>query len=473
MKGLQDSIKEKDAVLKRSYTYSDRLPDVTLINMNLMLVKIGKEYDRENYIPLGILYIASFLEKKGYNVEFIDYQLFSHAEFFDVDLFIKALGKTAPVVGFSCMSNLFPFTVICAKRLKEINPDCKVILGGVGPSPVAKETIETFPFIDSVVTGEGELNMLKIMEGELEALPPVRIAKDLDEIGLPAFSLIDFNDYDAKPSTISSRGCPYSCTFCTEPHNFGAGVRYRSIDLLVEELELIHKASGETLFLFQDDILPLDRERFKKMMKAFEKLSFPIQWKCFGRVDLMNEEIMKEMVDHGCIQIRYGIESGANSILKKIRKGFSIEEAYEVTKQSAALFESVHASFIWGYPFEDEDEFQQTLEWVAKFQDAGATVLLFEFAPLPGSEIYKQYNEGLKFTRDDYSIFVVTGHESVGEKNYKINSNYNEIYQLIEKYPKIFPGFYKYHNKDLLRKKHRLSQYFVTRRNAPKNEADL
>ncbi|MBW2086055.1 MAG: cobalamin-dependent protein, partial [Deltaproteobacteria bacterium] len=246
---------EGEPQVRRSRTREDDAPDVTLINLNLMLINNAGRFDQQNYIPLGLLYIAAFLEREGYNVEFIDYQLFSHSREFDAALFCQAIGTPARLVGFSCMSNLLPFTIVCAEKLKESHPECKIVLGGVGPSPVAREIVEAFPFIDSVVEGEGELIMLDFLREDMVPLPSRRIVKNLDTLPLPAYSLLDFNHYDAAPSMITSRGCPYRCTFCTEPHNFGGVVRHRTIDSVIEELELVHSLSGCTLFLFQDDIL--------------------------------------------------------------------------------------------------------------------------------------------------------------------------------------------------------------------------
>ncbi|MBW1709194.1 MAG: radical SAM protein [Deltaproteobacteria bacterium] len=459
--------------VRLSRTRNGDPPDVTLINLNLMLINNAGRFDQQNYIPLGLLYIAACLEREGCNVEFIDYQLFSHSRNFDADLFVKKIISPAKIIGLSCMSNLLPFTILCAEKLKKHHPECKVILGGVGPSPVAKEIIKAFPFIDSVVEGEGELAMLDFVRGHIAPLPPRRVIKDLDTLPLPSYSLLDFDFYDAAPSIISSRGCPYRCTFCTEPHNFSGAVRYRSVDSVIEELELVHSLSGCELFLFQDDILPLDRARFKKLFKGFGKLSFPIEWKCFSRVDLMDEDLMREMTDNGCVQIRYGIESGSNNTLKRIKKGFKIEKAYEIAKKSIKHFPSVHASFIWGYPFESMDEFETTLDWVSRFEDAGITVLLFEYSPLPGSQIYREYKGELNFSKETYSFFIVTGHEVVSTDGFNTKPKTSPIYKMIMKYPQIFSGFYKYENTTSYWKNERLEQYRLTGRTSARNEYDL
>jgi radical SAM superfamily enzyme YgiQ (UPF0313 family) len=187
----------------------------------------------------------------------------------------------------------------------------------------------------------------------------------------------------------------------------------------------------------------------------------------------MDDDLMREMVDSGCVQVRYGIESGSNKTLKRIKKGFTIEKAYEISMRSVKHFSSVHASFIWGYPFEDRNEFEATLEWARRFEDAGVTVLLFEYSPLPGSQLYKEFNGELKFSNDNYSLFIITGHEVVTEKGFDAQPEFSPIYQLIKKHPKIFSGFYKYENTTHLWKSERLQQYRLTGRTSARNEYDL
>lgn len=462
----------RQAKLPRKRTHAGSPADVTLVNLNLMLVNAGWYYDDENYIPLGLLYIAGHLEQQGFNVELVDYQLWAECRRFDREAFVEALGPLPPVVGLSCMSNLLPFAILVAEEIKRCHPQCTVVLGGVGPSPVAAGITQAFPWVDIVVEGEGELIMADILRGKRDRLPARRQVQDLDTLPLPAYSLLDLPLYIDSRSMVTSRGCPWKCTFCTEPDNFGS-LRYRSVESIIAEIELLHGLGEHGAFLFQDDILPLNRKRFGRMLEAFRALSFPIEWKCFSRVDLMDEELMAEMVASGCVQIRYGIESGSNETLATIRKGFTIEKAFEVTRQSVKHFPSVHASFIWGYPFETVAAFEETISWVERFDDAGATVLLFEYAPLPGSALYRAHRQGLKFSRSDYSIFVVTGHEVLnGDGSYSVRPAWEAMYRLIEGHPEIFSGFYHYESAELLKMKQRLERYHDARRTPARNDHD-
>jgi anaerobic magnesium-protoporphyrin IX monomethyl ester cyclase len=446
---------------------------VSMVNLNLMSVSGSRFPDRENYTPLGPLYIAASLEKDGVNVEFIDYQLFRQSRSFDPALFARALGQTAPIVGLSCMSNLLPFSILLAGEIKTLAPETVVVLGGVGPSPVREEILSAFPFVDIVVEGEGEISMGEIARGSRDAAPPHRLVADLDTLPLPAYSLLDFRSYVPARSMITSRGCPHRCTFCTEPHNFGGIARLRSVASVVEEIELLHSLHPHTTFLFQDDMLPVSRPRFHELLSAFRALSFPITWKCFSRIDLMDADLMLEMAKSGCVQVRYGVESGSNATLERIGKSFTIEQAHQTVVASLDYFPSVHASFMWGFPFEDWQGFEDTLSWVERFEAAGVSVLLFEFSPLPGSRLYHEFRDGLRFSPEAYSSFVVTGHEVVrGDGSYLATTASEPMYRLIRDHPDIFPGFYHYPRTEELRQRQRLTHLKASGRTPRRNEYD-
>lgn len=457
----------------RKKTNPNKVADITLINLNLMLVNHQRRLERQNYIPLGILYVAAYLEKNAFNVEFIDYQLYSHSSLFQIDDFVKKISNFAPVVGLSCMSNLLPFAILLAKRIKQFRPKCKIVLGGVGPSPVAKQISREFNFVDYVVVGEGELQMLEIMQKGFLNDSDKKVLLDLNSLPLPAYHLLQLACYDAAPSLITSRGCPHKCLFCTEPHNFGGSLRFRDIDSVKEEVDLLYSLTGQKLFLFQDDSLIINRTRFQKLVYKLNKMHFLFLWKCFARIDEIDDELMKYMAYNGCVQIRFGIESGSNKILKKIGKPFSIEQAFEIVVKSSYYFPSVHTSFMWGFPFETKKDFQKTIFWIDKFKKAGITVLLFEYSPLPGSDIYKNWNNNLIFNQKHYSSFVLTGSENIIRNRYESHKGSIPTFNLIKKFPNIFPGFYHYKNIDYIYKYKMISSYRQTSRTPLKNEYDL
>ena len=125
---------------------------ITLVNMNLLYIRLDDRIDYEAHPPLGLLYLTSVLEQKGFSVDLVDYQILPRtrkdADPFDLDTALRYIGETAGIVGFSCMANLLPFTLLVAERLKQQHPEKTILLGGVGPFSVEPLILERFPWID-------------------------------------------------------------------------------------------------------------------------------------------------------------------------------------------------------------------------------------------------------------------------------------------------------------------------------------
>ena len=442
--------------------------DITLVNINLMFAVVDRSVDFQVYEPLGLLYIAACLEREGYNVDFRDYQLSVKQNLqnpFDLEQFARFMRGAANIVGFSCMSNLLPFTLLAAKRLKQDNPQAVVILGGVGPTGVAREIIENFDWIDYVCCGEGEISMVGLMtrlksgartgfrsyeptpgfysrvNGGVKYKAQPRIT-DLDSLPSPAYHLIDFKDYDAACSIITSRGCSYRCSFCTETNHWNNRVVFRGIESVIDEIRFIAEHSVKKVFLFQDDQITFNRDRAKCLFQRMVDEDLNMYWKCFARVDLINAELLSLMAKSGCIQVRFGVESGCNNILEQIGKGFTIEQAYQTVQEAIDYIPSVHVSFIWGYPFETVAQCRETMKWVQRFQDVGCTVLNFLLSPLPNSKIYQDYKGPLDFNERIMANFNCSGGENITQKGTGIFKNSRYMFDFIRKHPKIFPGFY-------------------------------
>lgn len=459
------------------------LKDITLVNLNLMFGTVNGKIDFQAYFPIGITQIASSLEKAGFTVDFRDYQLFVKKDMgmaFDLDRFCHFLKGSSRVVGLSCMSNLLPFALLAAKRLKELFPDKIIILGGVGPTGVPGEIMENFGWVDFVCSGEGELGTTLLMEslrrngwdkeqvgdipgyfyrksGRVVSREPRRI-EDLDRLPFPAYHLVKTKEYDAAFSLVTTRGCPYRCTFCTETNHWKNKVTYRGIDSVIEEMRLIRKFSAKKVVLFQDDQITLDRARAVELFTRIKKARLGLYWKGFVRANLVDEELLKLMAESGCIQVRFGIESGSNSVLKKIRKGFTIEEATRKVLLASKYIPSVHASFIWGYPLEIEslEDCVETTKWIYYYCRKNVTSLPFLLSPLPNSEIFRKYKGPLDFNAKLQANFNISGAEDLNMRGVRIFDRTRYIFDFIRKYPRIFPGFFLYDYKNNIRPKQKI-----------------
>jgi radical SAM superfamily enzyme YgiQ (UPF0313 family) len=437
--------------------------DITLVNLNMLFMRYGEQVERELHVPLGCLYLTQAMEDAGLTVDFRDYQLAACADPFDLAEFLKFVENPAPVIGLSCMANLLPFSILAMKALRERYPDRRLVLGGVGPKAVEEKILERFPWIDVVASGEGERVGPALVRalgtgGDLAAVPSIsyraaggRIVRtpdaprivDLDSIPFPAFHRVDLKRY-AGYGMMTSRGCPYLCTFCSVAPVWNLESHSRSPANIVAEMVHLHREAGVTLFLFQDEFFVSGKAQVMEFCRQLRGTGLPLEWKAFGRVNLVDEEMMHAMADAGCLELRFGIESGSDRILKIIRKGFTAAESLAVVPKAARIFRRVDAFFVWGFPFETMEDFNQSLFQMVTMRMMGARILPSLLSLLPQTELYRDWAGRVPLEFCPYLMpeFVFTGHEICRGGDVEIPERYRDYFALILAHPDIFSGFY-------------------------------
>lgn len=436
--------------------------DITLVNLNLLFMRYGQEIERERHVPLGCLYLVSVLEQAGFTVDFRDYQLHDTDDPFDMEQFLAFMHDPAPVIGLSCMANLLPFTILAMKALKDRYPDRRLILGGVGSKSVEDLILERFPWIDLIARGEGELTAPQLLSAlnEGQSVADVRgiswrsngavrhnadqpRIEDLDALPLPAFHRIDLKHY-AGYGMMTSRGCPYPCTFCSVAPVWNWETRHRSPANIIAEMKQLHDRAGVDLFLFQDEFFISGKRQVMEFCEALRNSGLKIEWKAFGRVNLTDVEMMQAMADTGCLELRFGIESGSDRILKLIKKGFTAQQILELIPQAVQIFPRVDTFYVWGYPFETMEDFGQSLFQMVSFRTLGARILPSLLSLLPQTEIYQQWKDKVKLQFCPWLLpeFVFTGHEICLGAEIQIPPRHEQYFRLIMDNPDIFPGFF-------------------------------
>ncbi len=264
--------------------------DITLINLNMLFMRFGEEVERELHVPLGPLYLSRALEDAGLAVDFRDYQTVASDKPFDMDVFLDFLHDPAPVIGLSCMANLLPFTLLAMKALRERYPGHALVLGGVGTKAVEEKILSRFPWIDIICRGEAELTGPELVEtirrgGDLATVAGLSFRRDgrivhtpdrpritdLDSIPFPAFEKVDLSRY-AGYGVMTSRGCPYPCTFCSVAPVWNLESYSRGPKNIVDEMEFLHRQAGVDLFLFQDEFFVSGK---KQVMQFCRELELP------------------------------------------------------------------------------------------------------------------------------------------------------------------------------------------------------
>ena len=369
-------------------------------------------------VPLGLTYIAAVLEKESHTVEITD---MNEKKMNDDDLRAN-LKEDVDVVGITGMITEYQKILKIIDIAKEEFSDRKVILGGPLATTLPHQLLEQSKS-DFIVMGEGENTTSAIVQAiehesdvtEIRGIAykkgeqvvinePARQIDNLDTIPFPARHLLDMNKYIRNhfesfgwkidgfgkirsTNIISSRGCPYNCTFCFKDM-WGYKWRGRSAENIVAEMELLNEKYNVNGFFFVDDLFVLDKKRVFEFASLLKKSDLDIVWYCNGRTNLMQKDMLKAMHDAGCVGIAYGIESGNQSILDSVRKNITIEQTKTVVKWTKEIGINAAGYFMIGMLGETKETVMETINF-AKELDLD----FYGFSittPLPGTELYTE-----------------------------------------------------------------------------------
>ena len=454
--------------------------DITILNLNLLYVRYFDTVERERHLPLGPLYVTAALEAAGFKVDFRDYQMHEARELFTAAEVLRFLDEPAPVVGFSCMANLLPFTLLAMRDFKRAHPDRTLLLAGVGAKSVEQAILERFPWVDIIVRGEAETSA-PLLLGALQHGAPLRDVPgisyrddgairhnprpprltDLDAIRPPAYHHIDLPRYTGF-GVITSRGCPYKCTFCSVAPIWDHESYYRSPQSVVAEMRTLHERGGAQLILFQDEFFVSSPSRVLRFCEELDRAGLDLKWKAFGRINLTNAEMLAAMERTGCVEIRFGIESGSDRILERTKKGFTSSETVGVVRQATDVFRRVDLFYVWGYPFEELADFHQSVFQMVSFRMMGARILPSLLCLLPQTQIYREALEAgpLEFAPDLFPEYMVTGHEVSRQAHVEVRPEHRHVFDFVQSHPDIFPGFFHVGLETNIRPKLRVLQEF-------------
>ena len=361
------------------------------------VAKFGNK--RKEFPPFGVMYLASALEKENYDVKIIatsnDNNCFDFSDF--------------DMVGFSISSSI-SYPLIKKTRENSIfNANSLIIAGGIHASLYPMEVIKDLD-CDIISIGEGEKTIVEIARSssldDISKIKGIYYKKDnsiyitekrndindLDTLSFPARHLLPKEDIVMErlsntslsiAHVLFSRGCPYHCNFCAnQNHN----VRYRSKDNIKEELEFLIKDYGIKGFCVVDDNILVNKEKAMEIIREIGKLN--LKWSTLARVDNVDLELLKELKNSGCIEIKYGVESGSQKMLDLMNKKITVSEiknAFNLTKDVGI---NAKALIMHGFPKEDINTTKETIALLEELKMCISRVGLTYFTYLPGSPIY-------------------------------------------------------------------------------------
>lgn len=414
----------------------------------ITLVNLFRSSRSETVLPLGCLWLRAALERAGHKVDIRDLQFLPADVYGDPELVADRLGETHETVGISVMADSLPLAVALARRLKARRPERLIVLGGWGPTAVADDLIKAFPCIDFVVRGEGEETIVELLEavgtdqidrvdglsGRVDGQPfraPDRASiRDVASLAEPDYRDIDLADYSYY-TTVTARGCPYTCQFCEIPGMESRRVRNRSVDAVVAELALAHEQHAVDFVGFQDDIFLLSKPRVDAIMSGLAKRGIRLRWAGFARAGRVDGEWFSRLAEQGMDNVTFGIEAASDRLLGEIAKKLTIAKAFSGIQQAIESV-AVRCFFLWGFPQESLVDFFGTMQGVFHAEHLGAVVEVGQVVPLPGSPLFTTFQEPVEY------------HEEYPFCRIMYPPTRPELREMVLEHPEIFTAFYSF-----------------------------
>lgn len=391
--------------------------------------------------PTGLLYVAAYAEKMGYDVTLKD---FGVSEDTPGDFSFKDYN----IVGITSDTRRFPGAMDIAKVAKKAG--CTVVMGGAHPSFVDRELLENGP-VDFVVHGEGELIFHELVntlgnnsdlskvrgisffdKGITHKTPHREPVADLDSLPFPARHLLDMEVYNRvgfkygnkRPVALisTSRGCPYKCLFCAVPAISGRWWRYRSVDSIIAEVDYVYTRYGYRAIAFCDDNFTISTNRVKELCNRILAKGYDLWWWCMSSPNTLikNEDMVEMMVKAGAKSIFIGVESASEETLKEFRKkmdGNTAEKAVAVLKKHGI---EIYASYIIGGIHDNVKSILRTIKFARRLDTNIAQFSIL--TPYPGTALYEEIKDKIFDKRWHLydGFFLVFKHEKVSHKTMQL-----------------------------------------------------
>lgn len=344
----------------------------------IVLIRAGGKDDGSMSVPWGIISLASFLKKYGYRVKLFDRM--SVGRFFN-KVAKDALRKEAAYVGISALTTQARDAEFLGKYFKSRGKT--VLLGGlhytISPDEGSK-------FADHIFRGEGEKSLLNFLEnkpesGVIESEP----LSDLDDIPLPTKELFDGMYMNRNYfNIITSRGCPYNCSFCLDKKYKFNKLRYHSAGYVLDLLEMLNKTFGLESFFIADDIFTVNRDRALEICAGIKKRALRISLGAFTHAGIDDLEMYKEFKSAGFTSLSIGVESGSDEVLKAMDKQQTVAQAINTVEIIKKAGLKVSSTFMAGNALETEGSLKATLELAKAL---GVTGWVSYAQPFPGTKL--------------------------------------------------------------------------------------
>ncbi len=395
--------------------------DKTLVLCEPPYVFWDRSMDRlrqgEETIPgMGVLTLAAVARQHGYRVHLVD----AKQQGTPIEAISRDIAALRPdYLGLSATTISVTNAARIAARVKELVPAVTTIVGGAHVSAIPERTMDAFPAFDFGVAGEGEHSLFDLLDrlgdgravddvaglvhrrdGRVRANPRAPYIDDLDELPVPAWDLLADFPHRFQPSLfsyprtpvatlITSRGCPFSCSFCDRSTSGKKG-RMHSVGYVVDLCRRLVDL-GVRHIIFVDDLFTVRKSRVVELCQAFLDHGFRFSWSCNSHPNLLDLDTMKLMRRAGCWQIAYGIESGSQRVLDVVKHEVRIPKMRETLRMTRAAGIRTKGYLMIGHPTEGLDSLAEDVEFLKQIELDLCQIT--KFTPYPGTPAYATIRE--------------------------------------------------------------------------------
>lgn len=379
----------------------------------------------ESVTGWGVLVLAAVARQHGYEVAIVDAKgggvTIADATRRVTDLAPDVLGISAATISITNGGRI-------AAAVKAKLPHVTTVVGGPHVSAAPEATLRAFPQLDYGVVGEGEITFFELLRALAEGTPCEQLTgvvsrtadggvrancrapyiDDLDALPFPAWDLLGdafphrfgpsiFN-YRCTPvaTLVTSRGCPFSCTFCDRSTSGKRG-RYHGVEYVMEMCRAL-AAKGARHVLFYDDLFTVKKQRVVELCEAMIRARLPFTWSCNSHPNLLDLPTLRLMKRAGCWQIAYGVESGSQTVLDVVKHEVRLPRLRETLRLTRAAGIRAKGYLMLGHPTEDRASLEETLAFMGGVDLDIAQVT--KFTPYPGTPAYPTIHQYGAFTED-------------------------------------------------------------------------
>ena len=389
---------------------------ILLIEANDMRRWVGGRVEPEVHIPpVGLLYVAGYarLKHPGLQIQILETSLDAAT---DDDLIARLMEYGPELVGIRSIS-LFEDELARVARVvrNAMGPNVPVICGGPIATARRGPLLKAIPELDMLVLGEGEVPFAELLAGTANKGLALRsgdsvidsgdgdIVDNLDDLPNPDYSLVNLERYEQHLSyaynhrrqgvLLTSRGCPFLCTYC---NTFaGKSARLRSAENVVREMEHLYVDYGIRDFYVVDDIFNINRRRTETVFRRLieQKRDWRLYFVNGLRADIMTRELVDLMVHAGTVWVTYSIESGSPRIQKLVKKNMQLDRSIDIIRYSQERGIVVNVNTMYGFPTETAADAQETLDCLARLHMPSLLPYHFNLRGYEGCEIVQQAEE--------------------------------------------------------------------------------